>query len=62
MEFVKSKIRGFHGREGSYCVLLGYNIYQMGWSTTNTAFLYSETSIHRFLQGSEKETMDPGKQ
>jgi hypothetical protein len=24
--------------------------------------LYSETSIHRFRQGSEKETMDPGKQ
>jgi hypothetical protein len=23
---------------------------------------YSETSIHRFRQGSEKETMDPGKQ
>jgi hypothetical protein len=23
---------------------------------------YSETSIHRFCQGSEKETMDPGKQ
>jgi hypothetical protein len=24
--------------------------------------IYSETSIHRFRQGSEKETMDPGKQ
>jgi hypothetical protein len=24
--------------------------------------LYSETSIHRFRWGSEKETMDPGKQ
>jgi hypothetical protein len=23
---------------------------------------YSETSIRRFRQGSEKETMDPGKQ
>jgi hypothetical protein len=23
---------------------------------------YSETSIHRFCRGSEKETMDPGKQ
>jgi hypothetical protein len=23
---------------------------------------YSETSIHRFRQGFEKETMDPGKQ
>jgi hypothetical protein len=23
---------------------------------------YSETSIHRIRQGSEKETMDPGKQ
>jgi hypothetical protein len=23
---------------------------------------YSETSIHRFHQGSEKETVDPGKQ
>jgi hypothetical protein len=23
---------------------------------------YSETSIHRFRRGSEKETMDPGKQ
>jgi hypothetical protein len=23
---------------------------------------YSETSIHRFPRGSEKETMDPGKQ
>jgi hypothetical protein len=23
---------------------------------------YSETSIHRFRWGSEKETMDPGKQ
>jgi hypothetical protein len=23
---------------------------------------YSETSIHRFRQGSEKETMDPRKQ
>jgi hypothetical protein len=23
---------------------------------------YSETSIHRFRQGSEKETVDPGKQ
>jgi hypothetical protein len=25
-------------------------------------FLYSETSIHCFCRGSEKETMDPGKQ
>jgi hypothetical protein len=25
-------------------------------------FNYSETSIHHFCQGSEKETMDPGKQ
>jgi hypothetical protein len=24
--------------------------------------IYSETSIHRFRPGSEKETMDPGKQ
>jgi hypothetical protein len=24
--------------------------------------VYSETSIHRFHRGSEKETMDPGKQ
>jgi hypothetical protein len=24
--------------------------------------LYSETSIHRFCRGSEKETIDPGKQ
>jgi hypothetical protein len=24
--------------------------------------MYSETSIHRFHRGSEKETMDPGKQ
>jgi hypothetical protein len=24
--------------------------------------VYSETSIHRFRWGSEKETMDPGKQ
>jgi hypothetical protein len=24
--------------------------------------VYSETSIHRFRRGSEKETMDPGKQ
>jgi hypothetical protein len=23
---------------------------------------YSKTSIHRFRRGSEKETMDPGKQ
>jgi hypothetical protein len=27
-----------------------------------TLTLYSETSIHRFRQGSEKEMMDPGKQ
>jgi hypothetical protein len=25
-------------------------------------YIYSETSIHRFRWGSEKETMDPGKQ
>jgi hypothetical protein len=28
----------------------------------NIKMLYSETSIHRFRWGSEKETMDPGKQ
>jgi hypothetical protein len=26
------------------------------------SFKYSETSIHHFRWGSEKETMDPGKQ
>jgi hypothetical protein len=29
---------------------------------TNIKNMYSETSIHRFRRGSEKETMDPGKQ
>jgi hypothetical protein len=29
---------------------------------TSDGFVYSETSIHRFRRGSEKETMDPGKQ
>jgi hypothetical protein len=29
---------------------------------SSVIFLYSETSIHRFRRGSEKETMDPGKQ
>jgi hypothetical protein len=28
----------------------------------NVLFIYGETSIHRFHGGSEKETMDPGKQ
>jgi hypothetical protein len=26
------------------------------------AMIYSETSVQPFLRGSEKETMDPGKQ
>jgi hypothetical protein len=30
---------------------------RMGWIT-----IYNETSSHRFRWGSEKETMDPGKQ
>jgi hypothetical protein len=31
-------------------------------SPFTTCLIYSETSIHRFRQGSEKETMDPRKQ
>jgi hypothetical protein len=31
-------------------------------SFTRHLLMYSETSIHRFRHGSEKETMDPGKQ
>jgi hypothetical protein len=40
------------GHHDSYIVILGpIMLYE-----------YSETSIHRFCRGSEKETMDPGKQ
>jgi hypothetical protein len=37
---------------------------RLTFSTTSIPFhiYYSETSIHRFRWGSEKETMDPGKQ
>jgi hypothetical protein len=34
-----------------------------GWSDQDVLKnIYSETSIHRFRRGSEKETKDPGKQ
>jgi hypothetical protein len=33
------------------------------YQVRNTSlYIYIETSIHRFRRGSEKETMDPGKQ
>jgi hypothetical protein len=38
------------------CILLKQQV------STIRIHIYSETSIHCFRQGSEKETMDPGKQ
>jgi hypothetical protein len=36
--------------------------YQVLRLYSDRMIMYSETSIHRFHRGSEKETMDPGKQ
>jgi hypothetical protein len=48
---------------GSKCVDL-LTITSETWSDIYplTFIIYSETSIHRFRRGSEKETMDLGKQ
>jgi hypothetical protein len=35
------------------------SLHHLVWNRTSQ---YSETSVHCFRQGSEKETMDPGKQ
>jgi hypothetical protein len=41
--------------------MMQYHIYLMNYYLIITT-IYSETSIHHFCRGSEKETMGPGKQ
>jgi hypothetical protein len=62
--FTSDKWFGLEGNTttGQECEALSAITSAIHRASIHDLSIYSETSIHRFRRGSEKETMDPGKQ